>query len=397
VEAQTDLQSYLEQGRLALAQGQARESAIAYAHAAQLEPNDPAIHLGLAEANLALGDYAIVRMACHKIFALQSRDSIEAKIAQAFLDLLEHRYERALQSVDAAISDDPSMAYLHALRSYLLRANGQDYDANLARARATRLSYGGRFDTCFPALETPSGSNHDAATQERSYHAQNGAQATERETIPSWSRPGAGRRQMIRTRFFLNQNPGFVTNVIIAINTILYLLVQVVPRLYGLLGYGSPIPIPAGEYWRLVTGIFLYSPGNMGSTLLPFLLGMLSLFFIGRGVEIFYGQARYVAIYLLSAIASSLICYLIFGIGLFPGGAIFGIFGALGVFYLANWRSLGTFGTGALMNWIFWLILNLAFASVGGSGAVILELICLGVSMVIGFLLLPRSKGGTTF
>ncbi len=399
MEAQTDLQSYLEQGRLALAQGQAREAASAYAYAAQIEPNDPAVHLGLAEANLALGDYAIVRMECNKIFELQSQNGIESKIAQALLDLLDRRYERALQNVDAALSEDPSMAYVHALRSYLLRANGQDYDANLARARAMRLSYGGRFDTCFPVLATPSSSSQDSATQGPSYNTQNGAKATttERETIPSWPRLNTGRRQMIHSRFFLNQSPGFVTNVIIAINIVLYLLVQIAPSVYDMLGYSSPVPVPAGQYWRLVTGIFLYQPGDMGSSLLPFFISMLSLFFIGRGVEIFYGQARYVAIYLLGAIASSIICYLIFGIGLFPGGAIFGVFGAIGVFYIANRRSLGAFGTSAIMNWVFWLILNLALASSSGSGAVILELICLGVSMAIGYLLLPRSKGRMMF
>ena len=391
MEAQTDLQSYLEQGRLALAQGQGREAAIAYAHGAQLEPNDPAIHLGLAEANLALGDYAIVRMACNKIFELQPQSGLEAKVAQALLDLLDHRYERALQNADAVISNDPSIAYVHALRSYLLHANGQDYDANLARARATRLSHGGRFDKCFPAIETPSTPSHDSVMQEQPYNRPNGAKLAEREHIPSWSRLNAGGCQMIGTRFFLNQNPGFVTNVIIAINIVLYLLVQIVPSLYGVLGYRYPVP--AGEYWRLVTGIFLYPPSNMGGTLLPFLIGMLSLFFIGRGVEIFYGQARYVTIYLLTAIASSIVCYLIFGVGLFPGGAILGIFGAIGVFYIANRHSLGMSGTSAIMNWTFWLILNLALA--GSSGSVILELVCLGVSMVIAFLLLPRSKGRT--
>ena len=66
MEAQTDLQTYLEQGRQALAQGQGREAAIAYAHAAQIEPLNPLVHLGLAEANLALGSYGIVHMACRK-------------------------------------------------------------------------------------------------------------------------------------------------------------------------------------------------------------------------------------------------------------------------------------------------------------------------------------------
>ncbi len=136
----------------------------------------------------------------------------------------------------------------------------------------------------------------------------------------------------------------------------------------------------------------------MGSSLLPFLIGMLSLFFIGRGVEIFYGQLRYVIVYLLAATSSSIICYfLLNGIGLFPGGAILGIFGAIGVFYIANRRSLGTFGTSAIMNWAFWLILNLAMAGSNSTGAVIEELVCLGVSMMVAFLLLPRSKGRTMF
>jgi membrane associated rhomboid family serine protease len=394
VEAQTDLQSYLEQGRVALAQGQAREAAIAYAHGAQLEPNDPAIHLGLAEANLALGDYAIVRMACNKVLELQPYGGLESKISQALLDLLDRRYEQALQSVDAAISEDPSIAYFHALRSYLLRAKGQDYDANLARARATRLSYGGRFDKCFPALETSPTASQGFATQEQFYNRQQGDKVADRENIPSWSRPNTGRRQMIRTRFFLNQTPGFVTNVIIAINIVLYLLVQTIPSLYDILGY----PVRGLEYWRLLTGVFVYPPGDMGSSLLPFLIGMLSLFFIGRGVEIFYGQLRYVIIYLLAATSSSIICYLLLnGIGLFPGGAILGIFGALGVFYIANRRSLGTFGTSAIMNWAFWLILNLAMAGSSSTGAVIEELVCLGVSMIVAFLLLPRSKGRMMF
>ena len=92
VEAQTDIQTYIEQGNYSLAQGQAREAAIAYAHGAQIEPNNPAIHLGLAEANLALGNYGVVQMACKRIQELQPTGGIESIMAQALLDLLDHRY-----------------------------------------------------------------------------------------------------------------------------------------------------------------------------------------------------------------------------------------------------------------------------------------------------------------
>ncbi|HLQ29865.1 MAG TPA: protease, partial [Ktedonobacteraceae bacterium] len=78
MEAQTDIQTYFEQGKQALAYGQGREAAIAYAHAAQLEPNNPMAHLGLAEANLALGSYGVVYMACRKVQELQPEGGFES-------------------------------------------------------------------------------------------------------------------------------------------------------------------------------------------------------------------------------------------------------------------------------------------------------------------------------
>ncbi len=38
-----------------------------------------------------------------------------------------------------------------------------------------------------------------------------------------------------------------------------------------------------------------------------------------------------------------------------------GVFGALGVFYLVNRQALGRYGAGAIINWLFWLGLNLVF------------------------------------
>jgi tetratricopeptide (TPR) repeat protein len=88
LEAQTDIQDYLERGKQALAQGQARDAAIAFAHAAQIEPNNPIVHLGLAEANLALGSYGVVYLACRKVQELQPAGGVESNLAQSLLDLL---------------------------------------------------------------------------------------------------------------------------------------------------------------------------------------------------------------------------------------------------------------------------------------------------------------------
>jgi membrane associated rhomboid family serine protease len=397
VEAQMEIQNYLEQGRAALAQGQAREAAIAYANGAQLEPNSPAVHLGLAEANLALGNYPVVQMASREVIALQPENGCEAKIAQALLDLLDHRYERALENVDAAINDDPGVAYIHALRSYLLRANGQDYDANLARARATRLSYGGRFENCFPPLEPASTSKKvygaDPGPSQPTASPVNNTAYDERETVPNWSRPSSMRRQVIRTRFFLNQNPGIITNIIIAVIISFYLLSSMNPNIY-VYGMFFTKAIQSGQIWRVVTSLFMYPPGL--DNLWSMLINMLALFFVGRIVEMFYGPYRYLGIYLLVGILSNLACFLVgITLGLGPLGSLMGIFGAIGVFYLANRRGLGGFGTSAITSWMFWLILNLGLVwAAGGLAALAIELFCILMGMLVAYLLLPRSGRG---
>ena len=397
-----EIQNYLEQGRAALAQGQAREAAIAYAHAAQLEPNNPAVHLGLAQANLALGNYPVVKMASREVMALQPENGYETKIAQALLDLLDHQYERALQSVETAIDNDPSAAYVHALRSYLLRANGQDYDADVARKRAIRLSYGGRFENCFPPLDPVSvpkkANGADPGSARLTANPANDTPPNEHETVPNWSRPNTVRRQAIRTGFFLNQNPGFVTNAIVAILLVLYLFSSMNPYIYV---YGAFSVADLGQVWRFVTSLFMYFP-DPAQNILSVIISVLSLFFIGREVERFYGPYRYLGIYLLTGILGNIACVvatlsgvavLQFGVG--PAGSLLGIFGAIGVIYFVNKRRFGGFGTSAMTIWIFWLVLNFALAwSAGGLPAVGIELFCVLMGMVVAYLLFPRSGRG---
>src|SRR5438132_13221180 len=128
-EDQSDVQTEQDRGKQALAQGQGRDAAIAYAHAAQIEPDNPMVHLGLAEANLALGSYGVVYMACRKVQELQPQGGVESDMAKALLDLLDRRYDRAIQDLDTVINEDPGNAYAHAMRAYLLRISGQSYDA----------------------------------------------------------------------------------------------------------------------------------------------------------------------------------------------------------------------------------------------------------------------------
>lgn len=378
MEAQTEVQTYLEQGKQALAQGQGREAAIAYAHAAQKEPENPLVHLGLAEANLALGSYGVVHMACRKTQELAPSGPMN-DLAQALLDLLDRRYDHALRRADDAIQSDPGNAYAHALRAYLLRVTHQDYDAGLARSRASRLSFGGTFENCFPAVEPIYGSGYKgqptsfapptSGTEDQQQHA-----PQQREQIPAWSRPNNMQRQMIRTRFWLNQNPRFMTYIIIGLNVLAYLIVAFVSHefldftdlngqiaLINLGGQWNDL-VAQGQYWRIFTAMFLHL--NIGHIA----LNMLSLYFVGSAVELFYGKWRYLLIYLVSGIIGGVTMYFLVpgGAAVGASGAISGIFGALGAFFFVNRRALGAAGNAMIGQWLFWLVLNVAFGFSGG-------------------------------
>jgi membrane associated rhomboid family serine protease len=407
VEAQTDIQTYLEQGKQALAQGQGREAAIAYAHGAQMEPDNPLVHLGLAEANLALNNYGVVQMACKRVQELQPTGGKEGWTAQALLDLLDRRYDRALQNIDAVISEDPGVAYAHALRSYLLRALGQDYDANLARARAARLSYGGRFEGCFPELDTkPVYGGYKGNTAPSTPPQEVPAKETVKETpgttakqeqVPTWSQPSPMRRQMVRTRFALSQYPNLVTTLLVAINVIVYLILAImggniinIPEnvLIQAGAQNTPLITSTGEYWRIFTAMFIHF------SILHIGLNMLSLFLVGRAVEAMFGKWRYLTIYMLSGIIGGIVTFFLDPTALAAGasGAIFGVFGAIGVFFIVNRRALGAYGSGAIGQWIFWLGLNLVWGFTTPGIGILDHIGGLFAGMVLAFIFMPRQR-----
>ena len=112
--------------------------------------------------------------------------------------------------------------------------------------------------------------------------------------------------------------------------------------------------ILAGEYWRLFTPMFLH----IGFLHLAF--NGYALYVLGPEVERFFGRARFLVIYLLTGVLSSVASYL-FEPSLAAGasGAIFGLVGALTAFYYAGRQVLGKLGQRRLNNLLSVVVINL--------------------------------------
>ena len=114
--------------------------------------------------------------------------------------------------------------------------------------------------------------------------------------------------------------------------------------------------IARGEYWRLVAPIFIH----IGLMHLAF--NSIALLSFGRLAEMVYGHWRFLAIYLVSGIAGVAFSYF-FSRGLSAGasGAIFGIAGALTVFYAVNRKKGPSAAQGQLGSMVVLLGINAVF------------------------------------
>lgn len=389
MEVPVGAQEYTEQGRTLLLQGQAREAAVAFAHAVKIDPNLVAGHLGLAQANLALGSYGLVHMACRRVAEL-APSGPDADLAQALLFVLDRRYDRAVDALEKVTAEDPGRAYAHALRSYCLRRLGKDYEAALAEAKAARLAGNVDFAALFPKIEKVEPSterpNANAPSQE----------TIEKYREPPWQPPQQVRRQVAQVRF-ATRNSTIITTSLILINVAVYLVCGLMagdllnPYQAAINGHNGtlyewgildrPDVLQGYQYWRIVTSMFLHV------NYLHVGLNMLSLYFIGRPVEQVYGRWRFLLIYFGTGIFGGiLVLFLSNAPTLGASGAIFGVFGALGIFLWYNRRA---FGSAMLSQWIFWLVLNLAFTFGFGDISVSGHIGGLSMGLILGLLLMP--------
>jgi len=147
-----------------------------------------------------------------------------------------------------------------------------------------------------------------------------------------------------------------ITQVLIGLNVLLYLVLLAHPSLAND-WWMEGNEVAAGQWYRLITCAFL--PGTGGLGILDIAFNMWALLIVGPPLERQLGGARYLAVYLASAIGGSVSFYFLAPqneAALGASGAIFGLFGAW--FVIA--RRLGLDARGV----VFLIVINLALGFV---------------------------------
>ncbi len=411
----TDVKTLIEQGNNLLLNGKITEAAAAFSRAVELDRSAARAHLGVAEANLALGAVDIVNIACRHVLEL-SPNSADGALAHSILLVLDQQYDAAVFELERVETLDPGRAYAHALRGYCLRRLGRNGDAALAEAKAARLSGSQDLKKLFPPVETAAPQVVSGAVM--SPQAPNSGRSTYQRP---WSQRSPAERQMARARAAVYGVP-VVTYTLIGINVLMYLVVAALShdflsplqsancqvytsnnllascsnKVYqfgveqGLLIQQSPI-----QAYRIFTSMFLHeSIEHIG-------VNMLSLYFVGVLTERIFGAQRYLVIYLVGGILAGVTQAVVTPseIALGASGAIFAIFGAFGAFLFLRRQALGRAANALIGQWLFWLLLNLVldFAVPGiGIADHIGGLVAGFILGVIFMSMSPRARRGST-
>jgi len=122
------------------------------------------------------------------------------------------------------------------------------------------------------------------------------------------------------------------------------------------LGVNYGPAVRQGQYWRLVTCMFLHADFvHIG-------FNAVGLFQLGGLFESWLGSWRLLVVYFATGIAGSLVAAGLSGNpSLGASGAIFGILGALIGFLARRHRSLNPQGKSILMQLLFWAAINVYF------------------------------------
>lgn len=139
-----------------------------------------------------------------------------------------------------------------------------------------------------------------------------------------------------------------ITYILIGINVVVFGLQMTISGLTNDLMYAGIYTSGFGPFepWRMLTSAFAHSPSFIGHIA----FNMYALYICGRVIEPMLGRARFLVLYLISALGGS-VAVLLFSSPLSPvvgaSGAVFGLFAAL--FVLMRSRGIPAVQIGILM------------------------------------------------
>lgn len=120
--------------------------------------------------------------------------------------------------------------------------------------------------------------------------------------------------------------------------------------------------VDQGEYWRLLTANFIH----IGVLHLAF--NLYALFQLGPQVEAIYGYPRFLTIYLLSGLSGAVLSYLLtHGLSAGASTSLFGLFGALVVYFYKHRELFGKAGQQQLISLGIILLVNVIIGLSPGS------------------------------
>lgn len=155
------------------------------------------------------------------------------------------------------------------------------------------------------------------------------------------------------------------TYVLLALNGLVFLAMTAAggsEQLSVLVLFGAKVNplIIAGQYWRLLTANFIH----IG--LMHLVFNSYALYVFGADVEGRFGRAHFVALYLLCGLSGSVLSFLgNEALSAGASGAVFGLVGAIIVYYFTYRQEFGRSGRRQLMNLLLVAAYNLIWGFVG--------------------------------
>jgi rhomboid protease GluP len=187
------------------------------------------------------------------------------------------------------------------------------------------------------------------------YQSNHPQETPEYETGFGQTTPPARERVSIRRPV----SPPVVTYTLLAITIIIYILQEASGFITGedlpaLLGMKVNQWIIEGEYWRLITPMFLHG------SLMHVGFNMYALYIFGPGLELHFGRIRFTTLYFLAGLSGNIFSFIFSDYpSLGSSTAIFGLIGAQAVFLYSNKEVFAGRGQRALSQIIMIAAINL--------------------------------------